>query len=807
MDAARVQGTLWNVLYYVAGAVNRFLRQEPSNIIDNDPLQESTIVSRSGVDGHTAGFCKDKSDVAAWPPNPTINAWSGEDAQNTENKAPEQLDNSAKESVETFCSFTHLNLREKTPGNLKNSSGPKTQEKVENTDGFLLLASDRPIKLHSEDQLQVESQSKGLEGEGHEDNPSADNQSTTKILEQEDTRIPTTDVTAEEDIQSYTTEIHTDTITLDLKHAVHGSERQTKAGNVKGQFDVMMGQSEQVEKVEEELFSAGSRDTREEEVASVVPVKPEGKIAQELGGDFKNMPLSVCDVSRQLHTPTCEEPLPEHNNEAFLTQGFVEGEDFKEIQTHRHLQEEMENKEQESLQNSSRAKHNLILSDEMKATCASSKKRVKLSEQELDAPCGGLTGDNIEDLQEGIEVVELEQAQKLHDAAGDNSETGSETGGFSYDKLLDMNKEWMIDAVNAGGDLNGSSVGTAPEKSAVGNARNDTEEQDHRLGEEVTKVATDEAVKKVNDVLRDTATTVDLTTPTTCNAKETALCSVGHHRDVITEIPLALGIQTPSSEDNFDSKQDEASYENLSFEKREQQIRSDTESFIEISWDLLDQSFGESQASPCATELTAASAAFAVEQANVQKLLESNASASLKTDSELRSRGSEVSLKKLARCSGETLKISQSLDKVEETKCEVDIQTTGIALNFAPQRSRMAVKNPHVRPPKDRRSLLMRPSMDPVCPPPQPTSKISTDVHALGALGFGIKLPGLGSGFPVLKKLPKMQEAEPKPVPKADATKQADVPHKPKWMPPRQTGFGNPFMSELKTKLKKATKN
>ncbi|XP_061667124.1 uncharacterized protein si:ch211-136m16.8 [Syngnathoides biaculeatus] len=727
MDAARVQGTLWNVLYYIAGAVNRFLRAEPSGIIKDDPFQESTIESRSSANDHTAGFRQDKSAMAACPQNATGPAWAGEDAKNTETEAPEQFDNSAKESVEMTSSFAHLNLREKTTGNLENSGGPKTREKVENTDGFFKLASDRGIKRHTEDQLEVGSGPKRWEGEDHEKNSSADNQSKTQIQDQEKT-----------------------------------------TGNLENS-------------------------------------------AQELDGAFKNIPVSVCDVPRQLHAPACEEPLPEHNNEDFpdgnTTQGFLEGADSEEIQTHGRLQEEVENEEQESLQNGSRSEHDLFCVDEMKVMCESMKMRDKLSEQELDAPCGGLTENHIEDLQEGTAVVELRQGQKLHDAAGNNSEVEIETSGFTCDKLLDVNKERVADAVNMGGDLTGSSLDkeeTAPEKSAVENARNGREDQDQKQEEEVTK--DDETVKAVKDAFKDDATTVDLATSKTCDTKESTPCSVIQRQDVTAGILLDLGVQTASPEENFDAKQDEISYENLSLEKREPQIRSETESFIEISWDFLDQSFGESQAAPCTAELTAASASFAVEQANVQTVAETNAAASLKSDSQLHRSDSEMSREKLARCSGEALqtKIPQSSEP------EGDIQVNSFALNFAPQRSRIAVKNPRARPPTDRHSLLMRPSVDAACPPPPPppppTSKNSADGHVFGGLGFGIKLPGLGSGFPVLKKLQKM-EAEPKAAPKPDSAKQADVPQKPKWMPPKQAGFGNPFISELKTKLKKATKN
>ncbi|XP_040885284.1 uncharacterized protein si:ch211-136m16.8 [Toxotes jaculatrix] len=146
-----------------------------------------------------------------------------------------------------------------------------------------------------------------------------------------------------------------------------------------------------------------------------------------------------------------------------------------------------------------------------------------------------------------------------------------------------------------------------------------------------------------------------------------------------------------------------------------------------------------------------------------------------------------------------------------EDQSEVDSS----ALNFTAQRSRIAVKNPRVRPPKDPRSLLHMPSLDPT-----PSSHLPVKVPAgvpLGGMGIGIKLPGLGAGFPVLKKTqhvvreekssePLSQEPEPKPEEESGTPKQDEAQYKPKWMPPRHPGFGNPLMSELKTKLKKTPK-
>ncbi|KAM7398703.1 hypothetical protein PAMA_006554 [Pampus argenteus] len=84
------------------------------------------------------------------------------------------------------------------------------------------------------------------------------------------------------------------------------------------------------------------------------------------------------------------------------------------------------------------------------------------------------------------------------------------------------------------------------------------------------------------------------------------------------------------------------------------------------------------------------------------------------------------------------------------TKSEDEMEVDGFVLDFTAQKSRSAVKNPHVRPPKDPRSLLNMPSLDPTTSTHLP-AKVPADVP-LGGLGIGIKLPGLGAGFPVLKK-------------------------------------------------------
>ncbi|XP_008435030.1 myb-like protein X [Poecilia reticulata] len=162
--------------------------------------------------------------------------------------------------------------------------------------------------------------------------------------------------------------------------------------------------------------------------------------------------------------------------------------------------------------------------------------------------------------------------------------------------------------------------------------------------------------------------------------------------------------------------------------------------------------------------------------------------------------------------------LSESFPDPSGTELEEDWSEVDAAmLDFAVQKSRIAVKNPRVRPPTDPRSLIHKPSVDPTPPLPVP-GKVPVGLP-LGGLGIGIKLPGIGAGFPVLKKTQRpprhednpetqSQESEEKKEEekKSDAAKKDEEPKRPKWMPPGQPGFGNPLMSELKTKLKKTPK-
>ncbi|XP_011601138.2 uncharacterized protein [Takifugu rubripes] len=142
------------------------------------------------------------------------------------------------------------------------------------------------------------------------------------------------------------------------------------------------------------------------------------------------------------------------------------------------------------------------------------------------------------------------------------------------------------------------------------------------------------------------------------------------------------------------------------------------------------------------------------------------------------------------------------LNRTQGSRHQMEVHES--LLDSSPQKSRISIKNPRVRPPKDARSLIQMPSLNPTPSSPSPSR---TPVGFPGrGLGIGIKLPGLTGGLPILKKT-QTKEVEPKPESKNDAPEEDEGQRKPKWMPPRQPGFGNPLMSELKTKLKKTTRD
>lgn len=155
----------------------------------------------------------------------------------------------------------------------------------------------------------------------------------------------------------------------------------------------------------------------------------------------------------------------------------------------------------------------------------------------------------------------------------------------------------------------------------------------------------------------------------------------------------------------------------------------------------------------------------------------------------------------------------------------LQLQFDASALDFTAQKSRIALKNPHARPPRDPRTLLQMPSLTPS--PSKPTIHVPvrgpTGIPMRGMGGIGIKLPGLGAGPPILRKIgkgvrgennteniPQKSEIEQDvrdESPKTEETQNKQEERKTKWTPPRHPGFGNPLMmNELKNKLKKTTK-
>ncbi|XP_053496604.1 trichohyalin isoform X2 [Ictalurus furcatus] len=147
------------------------------------------------------------------------------------------------------------------------------------------------------------------------------------------------------------------------------------------------------------------------------------------------------------------------------------------------------------------------------------------------------------------------------------------------------------------------------------------------------------------------------------------------------------------------------------------------------------------------------------------------------------------------------------------------------SLDFTVQKSKIAVKNPLVRPPKDPRMLINMASVEPLTPPhpSQPSFLKKSPIEGAsvpkGVIGF--KLPGLAAGFPALRKteagrkIRDGEDSESVTSQKSDSgsqsaednVKQETSPPKPKWTPPRQPGMGSPLMmAELKSKLKKPAK-
>ncbi|KAJ3608240.1 hypothetical protein NHX12_025290, partial [Muraenolepis orangiensis] len=134
-------------------------------------------------------------------------------------------------------------------------------------------------------------------------------------------------------------------------------------------------------------------------------------------------------------------------------------------------------------------------------------------------------------------------------------------------------------------------------------------------------------------------------------------------------------------------------------------------------------------------------------------------------------------------------------------------------LDLTVQKSRILVKNPGTRPPTDPRALLQMPSLEPTpTHTSSPQRALPLAGRPIGGLGIGIKLPGFGAGFPALRKTQKVvkerddcvpEKSEPQPGMMNMSPKPTVAKSKPRWTPPKHPGFGNPLMSELKSKLKK----
>ncbi|XP_062859476.1 uncharacterized protein si:ch211-136m16.8 [Trichomycterus rosablanca] len=147
-------------------------------------------------------------------------------------------------------------------------------------------------------------------------------------------------------------------------------------------------------------------------------------------------------------------------------------------------------------------------------------------------------------------------------------------------------------------------------------------------------------------------------------------------------------------------------------------------------------------------------------------------------------------------------------------------------LDLTAQKSKIAVRRPDIRPPKDPRTLINMPSVEPSTLPlpsrPSPLEKsFKEDASTPRKNIIGFKLPGLGAGFPVLRKTEagkRIKGEEDTPPQKSNAESQPtdehvkqkpvpDKPDKPKWTPPKHSGMGSPMMmAELKNKLKKNVK-
>ncbi|XP_056432952.1 uncharacterized protein LOC130371259 isoform X2 [Gadus chalcogrammus] len=144
----------------------------------------------------------------------------------------------------------------------------------------------------------------------------------------------------------------------------------------------------------------------------------------------------------------------------------------------------------------------------------------------------------------------------------------------------------------------------------------------------------------------------------------------------------------------------------------------------------------------------------------------------------------------------------------EEFELDVNV------LDLTVQKYRILVKNPSTRRPTDPRALLQMPSLE-AAPSQRSNTQQALPLagRPMGGIGVGIKLPGFGGGFPALKKTQRVVKGGDEVVPEQSEPQEGQTispkptvaERKPRWTPPKQPGFGNPLMSELKSKLKKTS--
>ncbi|GLD57414.1 ELKS/Rab6-interacting/CAST family member 1-like protein [Lates japonicus] len=597
------------------------------------------------------------------------------------------------------------------------------------------------------------------------------------------------------------------------------------------------------DQVEEERLSSEEKDSDDYmEIActttSVTGV-PEGETGQEISGEFENITPGICEgpvvVSQELNSPTCKETqegVPEYNNEPGpdenITQRFLEvGEgDCKEIHDAQ-LPEEVESEEPESLQNT--GGDYLLVSEHMEEERQSTEDITDEHTEILNLTDTGLPQETektvVEPVTEGSgRLFEEEEGKSLDSSMKmgiEHSEKEFETYIGVTDKTNEATKELR--------DETGELLVEFEIDEGLSDFR-DAARDGHEIGaiaaEDLLVKFTDKTIKtfeaeeqkmtemtfQESDILIEEAVEIEQSDLT----EEESIIETGFHPD--------SGVV--SSEAGHLSQESDLLQEKTD-EERVESAESETGSQKELDADITDVAgITDWKDTEEANEVTAPDCPSEIKH-------ESRSGTETSLQEEIMSAGSEddtcaepENLLKLPSLDkpqpGWVEDIAESLLELDggevgeqlTTTSEDQIESDRSSLDFTAQRSRIAVKNPRVRPPKDPRSLLHMPSVEPT-----PSSHMPVRVPAgvpLGGMGIGIKLPGLGAGFPVLKKTRPVvkgetssetpsQEPETKPEKKSDTPKEDEVQHKPKWMPPRQPGFGNPLMSELKSKLKKPT--